>query len=106
MKIKLDENLDLLGKSQLEADGHDVMRPTSTIIERIQRLVASKPVEWRRIVKGYTVAERWVAQLENGTSIFVKRATDEDTAGWLRAEYLAYETLKEEFLPKLIAWED
>jgi hypothetical protein len=25
MKIKLDENLGLLGKSQLEADGHDVM---------------------------------------------------------------------------------
>jgi hypothetical protein len=25
MKIKLDENLGLLGKSLLEADGHDVM---------------------------------------------------------------------------------
>jgi hypothetical protein len=25
MKIKLDENLDFLGKSLLEADGHDVM---------------------------------------------------------------------------------
>ncbi len=82
------------------------MRPTSTIIERVQKLVTSEPVEWRRIDKGYTVAERWVAHLENGTSVFVKRATDEDTAGWLRAEYLAYEALTEDFLPKLIAWED
>jgi hypothetical protein len=82
------------------------MQPVLQTVERIQELVGSKPVAWRRVDRGYTVAERWVAKLDNGTSIFVKQATDEDTDGWLRAEYRAYETLKEEFLPQLIAWDE
>lgn len=82
------------------------MQPTAATIGRIRKLVTSKPVDWRRISKGYTVAERWVVQLEDGTSVFVKHATDEDTAGWLRAEYRAYETLETEFVPELIAWDD
>jgi hypothetical protein len=36
MKVKLDENLGLLGKSLLEADGHDVM----TVAE--QRLIGAQ----------------------------------------------------------------
>jgi Phosphotransferase enzyme family len=82
------------------------MSPTTATIERVQKLVASKPVDWRRISKGYTVAERWVVQLQDGTSIFVKHAMDELTAGWLRAEHRAYQTLKQDYVPELIGWND
>ena len=82
------------------------MQPTLTTIERIEKLVARKPVAWRRVTRGYTVAERWVAQLQDGSSIFVKHATDANTTDWLRAEYRAYQALRKEFVPELIAWDD
>jgi hypothetical protein len=79
--------------------------PDPDTAERVHKLVASKPVEWRHVDRGYTVAERWVAKLENGTSIFIKKATDEDTTGWLRAEHRAYESLNGNFLPHVIGWD-
>ncbi|MFY9463075.1 MAG: phosphotransferase [Candidatus Sungiibacteriota bacterium] len=57
-------------------------------------------------MKGYTTAERYVVQLENDSSVFVKAATDEDTAQWLRNEHRIYGAIKADFLPKLLAWED
>ncbi len=53
---------------------------------------------------GYTVALRWVVQLDNGTSAFVKHATDEDTAGWLRDEFRAYRAISADFMPRLHGW--
>jgi Phosphotransferase enzyme family len=82
------------------------MSPNAKTIKRVQHAVGSQPLDWRRIAKGYTVAERWVTQLEDQRCIFVKQATDEDTSKWLRSEHRAYETLKEDFMPKLIAWDD
>jgi phosphotransferase family enzyme len=82
------------------------IRPSSATIERVETRLAGKTVEWRRIGRGYTVAERWIAVLEGGESVFVKKATDEDTDVWLRAEHRSYEVLEEEFLPRLIAWDD
>lgn len=82
------------------------MRPDVRTVERIEKLAGSKPVEWRRVERGYTLAERWVATLEDGTSVFIKKATDEDTAGWLRAEHKTYELLHEDFLPNLVGWDD
>jgi len=81
------------------------MRPQLRTIERVQKLTGSKSVAWRKIDRGYTVAERWLAKLENGSSVFIKQASDQDTEGWLRAEYKAYEALDENFLPKLIGWD-
>jgi hypothetical protein len=42
---------------------------------------------------GYTPAERFRAQQDDGTWVFVKRAVDEDTAAWLRIEARAYAEL-------------
>ena len=82
------------------------MGPDASTVERVERLVGRPCVGWKRVDRGYTVAERWVAELENGTSVFVKKATDADTDGWLRAEYRAYEALEGDFLPRMIGWDD
>lgn len=55
---------------------------------------------------GYTPAARFVVRLEGNTSVFVKAATDEQTAGWLRAERRVYAALVGDFLPALRAWND
>jgi len=66
------------------------------------RPVARRPVEGR----GYTPAERWIVQLEDGRSVFVKAAVNELTAGWLRDEHRLYAALQASFMPRLLGWAD
>jgi len=63
-------------------------------------------VGWRRVEGGYTAAERWVVQLSDATSRFVKIAAGGRTAAWLRAEYRVYSQLDAAFLPQLYGWND
>lgn len=45
------------------------------------------------VVGGFTSAERGVVALEDGSKIFVKIATDENTAKWLKKEIKVYKKL-------------
>lgn len=60
---------------------------------------------WRRAGAGYTPAERWVVELTDGRSAFVKAAVDEQTAGWLRDERRLYEALGASFMPLMLGWD-
>jgi hypothetical protein len=78
--------------------------------ERLQaatlRLRGARPTAWRAAGAGYTHNERWVVDLEDGRSVFVKAAVDDMTAEWLRAEHRVYAALAAGFLPRLLGWED
>jgi len=82
------------------------MEPNLTTLTRVEKITGAKPISWRFVERGYTVAERWVVSLDNGTSVFVKVATDEDTVGWLRDEAKVYRSIHGDFLPKFIGWDD
>ena len=83
------------------------VRPPESLVIRVQRLVAPlQPVAWTRAERGYTPAERWVVQLSDGSSAFVKGAVDEATAGWLRVEHRVYTTIEAGYLPELRGWDD
>lgn len=58
------------------------------------------------VARGYSLAERLVVRWAEGGSVFVKGATDDDTATWLRAEHAIYARLHAPFLPDLRGWED
>ena len=82
------------------------MSPPDSLVARVQRLVAPlRPVAWTRAERGYTPAERWVVQLSDGSSAFVKGAVDEMTAGWLRAEHRVYSTIEARYLPESLGWD-
>src|SRR5436190_9474850 len=74
--------------------------------EVIEDVVGSRPVSRRRVERGYTPAERWVVELQDGGSVFVKAATNDLTAGWLRNEQRIYQALRATFMPSLIGWRD
>ncbi|MFD9317585.1 phosphotransferase [Streptomyces sp. NPDC060053] len=57
-------------------------------------------------VSGYANNQRWLVELEGGGSAFVKKATDELTAEWLRQEYRVYQSLSPSFSPRLLGWYD
>jgi hypothetical protein len=79
--------------------------PSPSVLERIQKLMASPPVAWRTMQKGYTAAETWIMAFESGKSAFVKHATDEQTASWLKSERAVYEAVQGDFLPDLVGWD-
>ena len=58
------------------------------------------------VTRGYTGAERWIVSNADGSSCFVKAATDPETAGWLRAEMAVYDNVTADWLPGLLGWED
>jgi hypothetical protein len=75
------------------------------VLERIQKLMASLPVEWRTLRKGHTAAETWLMRFESGKTAFVKHATDVQTASWLKSERAVYEAVQGDFLPDLLGWD-
>ena len=80
-------------------------QPSPSVLERIQKLMASPPVEWRTLRKGHTAAETWLMRFASGKSAFVKHATDEQTASWLKSERSVYEAVRGDFLPDLLGWD-
>jgi len=78
--------------------------------DRLARRVAARlgrtTAAVRRVEGGYSAATRLVIHWQDGGSVFVKAATDADTAAWLRAEHAIYARYRAPFLPALSAWED
>jgi hypothetical protein len=58
------------------------------------------------IRRGYTPALRLCARVQDGNTVFIKCATTDLTAEWLRKEYAVYTALAAPFMCRLIAWED
>jgi hypothetical protein len=82
-------------------------RTVANVTRALKRLHAA-PVAWGRVTTGgYTPAERWIVTLDGGQTAFVKVATDEQTASWLRDEHLAYAVLAgAPFLSAYLGWYD
>ena len=74
--------------------------------EILTGLLGSKPASRRRIGGGYTPAERWVVELEDGRAVFVKAAVNDLTAGWLRDEHRMYTALEARFMARMLGWAD
>jgi hypothetical protein len=77
------------------------------IEERLSRLLRTRVRRLRPVVgRGYSVAFRAVAELEDGGSVFVKAGTEELTNSLLRVEQRFYRSLEGPFLPQLVAFDE
>jgi hypothetical protein len=74
--------------------------------DQLSTILGARPTARRRIHRGYTPAERWVVQLDDGRSVFVKVGVNELTAGWLRDEHRFYAALQAPFMPRMLGWAD
>lgn len=74
--------------------------------DRVERLLRDEVVAARVAGAGFTPADRWVVALASGRTAFVKAATNQVIAGWLRAEQRLYSSVSAVFVPRLLAWDD
>ena len=81
-------------------------RPAQALAERVSHRLGQRLPAWRTAHGGYTNALRLVLTWVDGTSVFVKGATDARTATWLRTEHGIYSQIVASFLPTLHAWDD
>jgi hypothetical protein len=76
------------------------------LAERAAHCLGRHLVGWRPVPGGYTNALRPIVACADGTSAFVKGATDRNTATSLRTEYGIYSRVQTPYLPAMLAWED
>jgi hypothetical protein len=81
-------------------------QPDAAFRERVARLAGATPVAWVRRTGGYSPAERWVATLPDGSTVFAKAGVSALTSDWLRREFAVYEALRARFMPSVLAYED
>lgn len=87
------------------------MEPTAEEVANVGRALRrlrSAPVAWGPVTTGgHTPARRWIVTLDDERSVFVKVATDDLTASWLRDEHLSYSMLRgSPFMPGYVGWHD
>jgi hypothetical protein len=84
------------------------MHPDTIDVERVRRAIGSAPVAWRAASgHGAPSNRRFVVELEDGSTAFVKIAALDYTADWLRDEHRVYESLDgSPFLPRALGWDD
>jgi hypothetical protein len=77
-------------------------------VDRAGRALGARPVAWRPVeAHGGRSTRRFVVDLPDGTSAFVKIAAIDYVAEWFRDERAAYEAFDEApFLPQLLGWDD
>jgi hypothetical protein len=74
--------------------------------ERIEHALGQPVREWISPDTGLSAAARYSVTLEDGSRVFVKAATDEQTSDWLRTEYLALQCVPDRFVPAVVGWLD
>jgi hypothetical protein len=78
----------------------------AAVRERLERALGQPAIEWITPDTGLSAAARYSVTLHDGSRVFVKAATDEDTERWLRTEYLALRQVPERFVPDIVTWLD
>jgi len=70
----------------------------------------SRPVQFEPAHGGYTDAQKGRVTFDDGRPAFLKAATSDDTACWLRTEFAVYSHISKhgivDFLPEVLAWDD
>ena len=84
------------------------MQPDPVDIERVRRALGTVPVAWRGASgHGAPSNRRFIVELAEGSTAFVKIAALDYTADWLRDEHRVYEALDgHPFLPRALGWDD
>ncbi|HZS31201.1 MAG TPA: phosphotransferase [Gaiellaceae bacterium] len=74
--------------------------------ERLTAVVGACPVAWTERAGGYSTAECYSVELDDGRRVFVKAAEAEHMARWIRREHEVYSSLAGTFIPELLGFDD
>ena len=82
------------------------MGPPDDMLAGVEQLLGARPVAWQRATGGYSVAERWSLDLDDGRRVFAKLAPTEDLAWRLRDEHRNMTAIHADFRCEVLGWMD
>ncbi len=82
------------------------MGPPDELVERVASLLGSRPKAWVKASGGYSAAERWSLDLDDGRRVFAKLAPTDDLAWRLRDEYRNMSAFDADLRCEIFAWQD
>jgi len=74
------------------------------LVSIIEDALRKRAVEFSQPDCGLSAAHRFSVRLDDGSRVFVKAATDEDTTRWLTTEQVVLSTMANELMPSVVAW--
>ena len=74
------------------------------LVSLIEDTLGKRAVHFGQPDCGLSAAHRFSVKLDDDTRVFVKAATDDDTARWLHTEHLVLSTTPVELMPGVVAW--
>ena len=80
--------------------------PPQYLRDLVENTVGKKSTGWKKPDCGLSQALRFSVELEDGSRVFVKASTDEQTEQWLRTEHFVLSSMREKFMPYVIDWID
>ncbi len=80
--------------------------PPPDLRRRVEAALGKKSTSWTRPDCGLSAAHRFSVRFEDGTSVFVKAATEPQTEEWLRTEHSLLTGIAREFMPAVEGWLD
>ena len=80
--------------------------PPPYLQDLVETVVGKKCLQWNRPDCGLSAALRFSVELADHSRIFVKAATDVETAQWLHTEHLVLSSTQQQCMPQVIAWID
>lgn len=82
------------------------LTPSAGLRRAVAEMMGDEIVNWQPVSGGFSSAGLWVVGTAGGVTRFVKAATSDDTARFLRDEAHVYEHLSASFMPEVEAWID
>ncbi|HEY3118429.1 MAG TPA: phosphotransferase [Chloroflexota bacterium] len=74
------------------------------IVGGVEALVGSRPIAGLRALGGFSIAERWSLELEDGRRVFAKLGITKDLGHRLQAEYRNMLVVPQEFRCQVVGW--
>src|SRR5579863_2705937 len=90
----------------MRMDNDSELLPPLYVQEIVEDVMRRKSVGWVKPDCGLSATHRYSVELEDGSRVFVKAATDEETTDWLRREHYVLSTVRLGFMPYVFDWID
>ena len=75
------------------------MSPPTAVVAAVRAVTGAQPSAWRHVVAGHTHAEKWVVELDDGRSAFVKAAAEPSARSQVEREAELLQSLAAPYMP-------
>ena len=77
------------------------MNPPAAVLAAITTATGVRPTSWRHVVAGHTYADKWLVELPDGRSAFVKAGREASARAQIEREASILESVAAPYMPRL-----